>query len=52
VIDVQNSFEPGPRWNLSNNPSFEDNVNRLIDRFRSRALLVTYGGPVLGAMHE
>ena len=42
VIDVQDSFKATPRWELRNNPDFENNVARLIDAYRAAGLPVIY----------
>src|SRR5689334_17334545 len=42
VIDIQDSFKVGARWNTRNNPKFEGNVKRLIDAFREKGQLVIY----------
>jgi nicotinamidase-related amidase len=42
VIDVQDSFKVGARWNLRNNPKFESNLKRLVDAFRVSGQLVIY----------
>lgn len=42
VIDVQDSFKVGARWNRRNNPKFEGNVKRLVDAFRAQGQLVIY----------
>ena len=42
VIDVQDSFKVGERWLRRNNPSFEDNVTRLIGAFRANGRPVIY----------
>jgi nicotinamidase-related amidase len=42
VIDVQDSFKVGVRWNQRNNPKFEGNVKRLVDAFRATGQLVVY----------
>lgn len=46
VIDVQDSFKVGARWARRSNPSFEQNVARLIDAFRAA------GRPVIFVMHS
>lgn len=42
VIDVQDSFKIGPRWNRRNNPKFEGNVRRLVEGFRAAGQLVVF----------
>jgi nicotinamidase-related amidase len=42
VIDVQDSFKAMQRWQQRNNPSFEENVARLIDGFRAAGEPVVY----------
>ncbi|HTA38163.1 MAG TPA: isochorismatase family cysteine hydrolase [Candidatus Acidoferrales bacterium] len=42
VIDVQDSFKVGDRWNLRNNPKFESNLKRLVDAFRASGQLVIF----------
>ena len=42
VIDVQDSFKVGTRWNRRNNPKFEGNVRRLVEGFREAGQLVVY----------
>ena len=42
VIDVQDSFKVGPRWNRRNNYKFEPNVKRLVEAFRANGQLVVY----------
>ena len=42
VIDAQDSFKAGPRWLRRNNPTFEENVSRLIDTYRSAGLPVLF----------
>jgi len=46
VVDVQDSFKIGPRWDTRNNKRFEDNVAKLIAAFRERDL------PVVFIMHS
>lgn len=45
VIDVQNSFKAGPRWEQRSNPQFEQNVDSLIHMYRAAQL------PVIFVMH-
>lgn len=42
VIDVQESFAVLPRWSRRNNPAFEANVARLVERYRAAALPVIF----------
>jgi nicotinamidase-related amidase len=42
VIDVQDSFKVGARWNQRNNPDFESNIKRLVDAFRASGQLVVF----------
>jgi nicotinamidase-related amidase len=42
VIDVQDSFKVGPRWERRNSPAFESNVAALIDAYRGAGLPVFY----------
>ena len=42
VIDVQDSFMAGPRWQRRNNPAFEMNVQSLIEGFRAKQLPVIF----------
>ena len=42
VIDAQDSFKAGPRWERRNNPDFEKNVSALIDAYRDARLPVIY----------
>lgn len=42
VIDVQDSFKLGPRWEQRNNPKFEENLNRLIAAYRAAGLPVIF----------
>lgn len=46
VIDIQDSFKASPRWQHRNNPAFEANVLRLIQRFRAE------GEPVMYFLHS
>jgi nicotinamidase-related amidase len=45
VIDVQDSFKAGPRWERRSSPQFEDNVDRLVQSYR------TAGLPVIFVLH-
>jgi nicotinamidase-related amidase len=42
VIDAQDSFKAGPRWNRRSNPAFEKNVAALIDSYRTARLPVVF----------
>jgi nicotinamidase-related amidase len=42
VIDAQDSFKVGPRWERRNNRDFEKNVGALIDLYRSAGLPVLF----------
>ncbi|MGA8489420.1 MAG: isochorismatase family protein [Terriglobales bacterium] len=42
VIDAQNSFKIGPRWERRNNPAFEKNVAALIAAYRAADLPVVF----------
>jgi isochorismate hydrolase len=42
VIDVQDSFKVGLRWELRNNPKFEANLRALVDAFRASGQLVIF----------
>jgi nicotinamidase-related amidase len=42
VIDVQDSFKVGTRWERRNNPNFEVNLKRLVDAFRTAGQLVIF----------
>jgi nicotinamidase-related amidase len=42
VIDAQDSFKVGPRWERRNNLDFERNVDRLVRSFRDAGLPVFY----------
>jgi nicotinamidase-related amidase len=46
VIDVQDSFKVGPRWEWRSNHSFESNVERLVSAFRDA------GRPVIFVLHS
>jgi nicotinamidase-related amidase len=46
VIDIQDSFKVGPRWELRDNPAFQANVERLIAAYRKAGL------PVLFFLHS
>jgi len=45
VIDIQDSFKAGPRWQRRNNPAFERNVQKLVEGWRAA------GMPVLFFLH-
>jgi nicotinamidase-related amidase len=42
VIDIQDSFKLGPRWERRSNPGFEANVTRLIESWRAAGLPVIF----------
>ena len=42
VIDIQDSFKLGPRWERRNNPDFEQNVDRLLQSWRAAGLPVFF----------
>jgi len=42
VIDAQDSFKVGPRWEQRSNPAFEKNVAALIDAYRAAHLPVVF----------
>lgn len=42
VVDVQDSFKVGPRWNQRSNPEFERNLDRLIRSYRAAGLPVIF----------
>lgn len=42
VIDIQDSFKLGPRWERRNNPDFEKNVDRLLQSWRAAGLPVVF----------
>jgi len=42
VVDAQNSFKVGPRWQHRNNLAFEKNVGALIDAYRAANLPVIF----------
>jgi nicotinamidase-related amidase len=42
VIDAQDSFKVGPRWERRNNKNFETNVGRLVELYRKHGLPVIY----------
>jgi len=42
VIDAQDSFKAGARWERRNNPAFEKNVGSLIDSYRSAHLPIFF----------
>lgn len=46
VVDVQDSFKLGPRWETRNNKQFEDKMGRLIAAYRQHGL------PVVFIMHS
>src|SRR5262249_31043458 len=42
VIDAQDSFKAGPRWQRRNNPDFEKNLEQLIDAYRAKKLPIFF----------
>ncbi len=42
VIDAQDSFMAGPRWERRNNPDFEKNVSMLVEAYRAAHLPVVF----------
>jgi nicotinamidase-related amidase len=42
VIDAQDSFKVGPRWDRRSNPSFEKNVASLVEAYRAARLPVIF----------
>lgn len=42
VIDIQDSFRLGPRWERRSNPDFEKNVDRLLQSWRAAGLPVFF----------
>jgi nicotinamidase-related amidase len=42
VVDVQDSFKVGPRWERRSNPRFEGNLDRLIRAYREADLPVIF----------
>ena len=42
VVDIQDSFKLGPRWERRNNPDFEQNVDRLLQSWRAAGLPVFF----------
>src|SRR5947208_16159032 len=42
VIDAQDSFKVGPRWERRSNPAFEKNVAALIEAYRAAHLPVIF----------
>jgi nicotinamidase-related amidase len=42
VVDAQDSFKVGPRWERRNNRQFERNVSALIDAYRAAGLPVIF----------
>ncbi|HSS51270.1 MAG TPA: isochorismatase family protein [Thermoanaerobaculia bacterium] len=45
VIDVQDSFKAGPRWERRSSPKFEENIDWLVQAYR------TAGLPVIFVLH-
>jgi nicotinamidase-related amidase len=42
VIDAQDSFKLGPRWDRRSNPAFEKNVTALVEAYRAARLPVIF----------
>lgn len=42
VIDVQDSFKAGSRWEQRSNPSFESNLTKLVEGYRKASLPVVF----------
>src|SRR5712691_11846728 len=42
VIDAQDSFKAGPRWERRSNPDFEKNLNLLIEAYRAAHLPIVF----------
>lgn len=42
VVDVQDSFKLGPRWQRRSNPEFEANLDRLVRAYRDAGLPVVF----------
>jgi nicotinamidase-related amidase len=42
VVDVQDSFKLGSRWEQNSNPAFESNLSRLIHAYREAGLPVVF----------
>ena len=42
VIDVQDSFKLGPRWERRSTPRFEENLSRLLEAYRAAGLPVIF----------
>ncbi|HEX7182418.1 MAG TPA: cysteine hydrolase family protein [Thermoanaerobaculia bacterium] len=42
VVDVQDSFKTGPRWERRSNPDFERNLDRLVRSWRAAGLPVVF----------
>lgn len=42
VVDIQDSFKVGPRWERRSNPDFERNVERLLESYRAAGLPVLF----------
>ena len=42
VIDAQDSFKAGPRWERRNNHDFEKNVSKLVEAYRAAHLPIIY----------
>ncbi len=42
VIDAQDSFKAGSRWERRSNPAFENNVNALVEAYRAARLPIVF----------
>jgi len=42
VIDAQDSFKTGPRWERRSNPDFEQNVSAMVEAYRTAGLPVVF----------
>ncbi len=42
VIDAQDSFKVGPRWERRSNPAFEKNVSAIVETYRAARLPVVF----------
>ncbi len=42
VIDAQDSFKTGPRWERRSNPAFEKNVSAMVEAYRAAGLPVVF----------
>lgn len=52
VIDAQDSFKAGDRWEQRNNKEFEKNVGRLVSIYRERGLPIVYFLPLLSKLTD